>query len=133
MPLSVQVVDQHLHFGTSMPLRVGAFIPLLTDRQTPLVSWGPAPATMCRRWAPTTTRRRPGPPTTRAGGYATTARLRSGARIVPTAIDAQVRRRLAFRGGAERRGRRAPAGTACCLHSGVSRALLVVFVISVRG
>src|SRR6218665_2162452 len=41
MPLSVQVVDQHLHFGTSMPLRVGAFIPLLTDRQTPLVSWGP--------------------------------------------------------------------------------------------
>ncbi|KAB7587932.1 polymerase, partial [Verminephrobacter sp. Larva24] len=40
---------------------------------------------------------------------------------------------LAFRGGAERRGRRAPAGTACGLHSGVSRALLVVFVISVRG
>src|SRR3990167_4933969 len=29
-PFSVQVVDQRLHFGTSMPLRVGAFIPLLT-------------------------------------------------------------------------------------------------------
>jgi hypothetical protein len=29
-PFSVQVVDQHLHFGTLMPLRVGAFIPLLT-------------------------------------------------------------------------------------------------------
>jgi hypothetical protein len=27
---SVQVVDQRLHCGTSMPLRVGAFIPLLT-------------------------------------------------------------------------------------------------------
>ena len=30
-PFSVQVVDQRLHFGTSMPLRVGAFIPLLTE------------------------------------------------------------------------------------------------------
>jgi len=29
MPLSVQVVDQRFHFGTSMPLRVGASIPLL--------------------------------------------------------------------------------------------------------
>jgi hypothetical protein len=29
-PFSVQVVDQHLHFGTLMPLRVGAFIPLIT-------------------------------------------------------------------------------------------------------
>ena len=27
---SIQVVDQPLHFGTLMPLRVGAFIPLLT-------------------------------------------------------------------------------------------------------
>jgi hypothetical protein len=31
----VQVVDKRIHFGTSMPLRVGAFIPLLTiDRLT---------------------------------------------------------------------------------------------------
>jgi hypothetical protein len=30
---SVQVVDQRLHFGTSVRLRVGAFIPLLTQHQ----------------------------------------------------------------------------------------------------
>lgn len=30
-PLSVQVIDQRLHFGTSMPLQVGAFIPLFTS------------------------------------------------------------------------------------------------------
>jgi VIT1/CCC1 family predicted Fe2+/Mn2+ transporter len=29
-PFSVQVVDKRLHFGTSMPLWAGAFIPLLT-------------------------------------------------------------------------------------------------------
>ncbi len=33
-PFSVQVVDQSVHFGTSMRLRVGAFIPLLTLLRT---------------------------------------------------------------------------------------------------
>src|SRR6218665_3178936 len=58
---------------------VRAYFYALTDRQTPLVSWGPAPATRCRRWAPTTTRRRPGRATTPAGGGGTHAPARTGA------------------------------------------------------
>lgn len=42
-PFSVQVVDKRLHFCTSMPLWVGAFIPLLTTSY-----WNPTPTIYLR-------------------------------------------------------------------------------------